>query len=146
MARKSVARRTLAVTPSNPADMSPHAHQLQAKLKVLFEHLVKERVSFADHAYCYQLRHSRPGEALAKLNGMLTKTDIPIVDMDMLKQPTEPGHLDTVIVQWSFKAQSMWRGEPQNPNVYRIAKSIIAVGFRKDMIAQISNVSHQMFT
>lgn len=129
MGKRPAAKRMLASTPSNTQDMSVHALTLQLKLKTCFDTLVKDRGSFADLVHKYQLTLSKPGAAIAKVNSFIAHTDA---------EPWAPaaavvhGQFDTCLLQWSYDARTMWRGAPQNPNVFRIAKSIIAVGFRKD--------------
>jgi hypothetical protein len=129
MPKRAAPKRMLTSTPSNTQDMSAHALTLQVKLKVCFEKLLKERRSFADMVHKYQLTLSKPGAAVAKVNSLLQHTD---AEVWAPPAAVTHGQFETCVVQWSFDMKTMWRGAPQNPNVFRIAKSIIAVGFRKD--------------
>ena len=109
--------------------MSPHALTLQLKLKVCFDSLVKDKRSCADYVHMYQQTLLQPGAALAKMNAFTQHTG-----SDPLEAPAaiEHGQCETSLLQWTYDPKTMWRGAPQNPNVLSIARSIIAVGFRKD--------------
>ena len=46
--------------------------------------------------------------------------------------PEEASH--TTVLQWSYAPESMWRGShtPRDITVVKLAKAMVAVGFRKD--------------
>ena len=127
MVRKSGSR-VLKATPSNAGDMDPHTITLQGALKTLCEQLVsaKPPQSLQQYAHGYQIKHMAPGVAAQCVSGLVADADT------SWSTDLEPGHFTTSVVQWNFDAKTMWRGAPSNNEVYRIAKSIIAVGLRSD--------------
>ena len=127
MVRKSGSR-ALKATPSNAGDMDPHTITLQGALKTLCEQLVsaKPPQSLQQYAHGYQIKHMAPGVAAQCVSGLVADADT------SWSTDLEPGHFTTSVVQWNFDAKTMWRGAPSNSEVYRIAKSIIAVGLRSD--------------
>lgn len=140
---KRGAKRTLASTPSNTQDMSAHALTLQLKLKACFESLVRDKRSCADYVHMYQLTLLQPGAALAKMNSFTQHAG-----SDPWEAPTaiEHGQCETSLLQWTYDPKTMWRGAPQNPNVHSIARSIIAVGFRKDCSQMSVPATHHSLT
>jgi hypothetical protein len=127
MARKSGSR-ALKATPSNAGEMDPHAITLQGALKTLFEQLVRAKPpqSLQQFAHGYQLKHMAPGAAAQCVISMVGDANT------AWNTELQPGSFTTSVVQWNFDAKTMWRGAPMNNEVYRIAKSIIAVGLRTD--------------
>ena len=127
MVRRSGAR-MLKATPSNAGDLDPHTITLQGALKTLYEQLVnaKPPQSLQQYAHGYQMKHMAPGAAAQCVSGLVADANT-IWGTDL-----QPGHFVTSVVQWNYDAKTMWRGAPMNNEVYRIAKSIIAVGLRAD--------------
>ena len=96
----------------------------------------KEGLSFRQMCHAYQLDHSEPGAVQAKVTKVLAAVGEP--------EPSSylPGcDPDSVVsakpasaMEWSYAPESMWRGPntPWGHNVLKLAKAMVATGFRQD--------------
>ena len=93
-------------------------------------------LSFRQMCHTYQLDHSEPGAIQAKVTTALTalgEAD-PSVYLAGWGPEDVASAKATSAMQWSYAPESMWRGPstPWGHNVLKLAKAMVATGFRQD--------------
>ena len=96
----------------------------------------KEGLSFRQMCHAYQLDHSEPGAVQAKVTMALTAVGEP--EPSSYLPGCDPDNVasakTTSIMEWSYAPESMWHGQATlwDHNVLRLAKAMVATGFRHD--------------
>ena len=135
MPQKKHSSRVLAASPSCPEDLNPLQLQLTSLLNESYRHNKKEGLSFRQMCHAYQSEHSQPGAIQAKVTTVLTAVGEP--EPSSYLPGCDPDLTDctkTSVLEWSYTADSMWRGPntPWDHNVLKLAKAMVATGFRQD--------------
>jgi len=124
-------KRNLRATPSCPEEVHPLSVALCQRLDHEYLGVIEHKDTFRAIVHRYAQEHAKPGEMqarVAKVMAMVNAT----YDPSLWSVAPAFGHCTTAIMQWSFTEESMWRGTPKNKIVLKYAKSMTAVGFRKD--------------
>ena len=85
--------------------------------------------------HAYQLEHSEPGAVEAKVTMALAAVGEPEAASYLPGcDPEQLGDCATSVMEWSYAPASMWRGPntPWDHNVLKLAKAMVATGFRQD--------------
>ena len=96
----------------------------------------KEGLSFRQMCHAYQSEHSEPGAIQAKATMALTAVGEP--EPSSYLPGCDPDNVASVkttsVMEWSYAPESMWRGPdtPWDHNVLKLAKAMVATGFRQD--------------
>jgi hypothetical protein len=147
-------RRQLRATPSNAADLSDFQQRLLGDLRSLETELYEQRKPFTDLALEYQAKcRTEPGLAVThvaslreRLRGCGNRDAVAWASGLLSQKPDDKlsGIFATAVLQWRFDDASLWRGQPDNPRVAKIAKSIIGHRFRQDSIIASRTLSMKL--
>ena len=95
----------------------------------------KEGLSFQVLCHEYQLEN-QTADLQAKVTMALTAMGVPVPSSYLPGcDPDNVGSVRTTsVLEWSYAPESMWRGPntPFDHNVLKLAKAMVATGFRQD--------------
>ena len=124
-------KRNLRTTPSCPDEVHPLCAALGRRLDEEYLGVMEHRQTFRGIVNRYAHENAKPGEMQARVAKVVDAVKV-TYDPSLWSVVPAFGHCTTAIMQWSFTEESMWRGTPKNKIVLKYAKSMAAVGFRKD--------------
>ena len=136
MPPKKRSSRVLAASPSCPEDLNPLQLQLTSLLNESYRQNKKEGLSFRQMCHAYQSEHSEPGAIQAKVTMASTAVGEPEPSSYLPGWYPDLGESPktTSVLEWSYAPEAMWRGPntPWDHNVLKLAKAMVATGFRQD--------------
>ena len=130
--------RTLRPTPSNTDDLAPWQVSLSGKLRELHQEAFESRKVLTH--FVQQMPSPRGEKAMEEVALALQiayniNSEQAEARARALMRPGPPhftGMRDTCILMWSFEDGSLWRGLSDNKKIVRLARSMLAGGYKGD--------------